>query len=646
MFVVSVFYINNSFEKWFSVKMAGVLKSSLDVTNAYYLSAKKKNYHFAHQVAQEISHGRGLDKKRLPLELNRLLKIYSLDSIEYYPGLFKPRVVVTSKEESIPQVPPVSLEFLEKGVAQRSESSTIHHFGEGNLVRVIVPLEARAGGGALVVSTFVPLSLISKMDDITSAYDDFRDLNPLEYPVKSIYLIILVLMTLVILLCETWFGFYLAKQLSNSLEELGRATLRVAKGDFQLVESKSSSAEINQLIENFNQMTSTLEKSEKEVLMANSNLQQTLETLDEHTRYIEVVLSNVSTGVISVDAKGMITMINSHAAHLLAVKPEDYIGRRVEDVLNRDQIEIFFNLLRNMKEHHATHLQKEIRIDVRGETIPLQMALTLLYDDQKNELGKVLVFDDLSMLMNAQRAAAWREVARRIAHEIKNPLTPIKLSAERLQKKFGSSISDPAFQESTSMIIKQVDELKNMVNEFYSFARLPQLKPILSNLNVSIEEALVLFRTGHKNIQFLLEADESLPNFRFDPDQIKRVITNLISNAISALENQIQGQVRVSTKYDNLLKIVRISVLDNGPGIPGYLRNRIFEPYVTTKKDGSGLGLAIVKRIVEDHNGFIRVFAAEPQGTEIIIEFPVLETAKFDSNETSSAVDSEERSLS
>jgi two-component system nitrogen regulation sensor histidine kinase NtrY len=224
-------------------------------------------------------------------------------------------------------------------------------------------------------------------------------------------------------------------------------------------------------------------------------------------------------------------------------------------------------------------------------------------------------------------------VARRIAHEIKNPLTPIRLSAQRLEKKFGNAIHDPAFSACTSTIIKQVDELKNLVNEFSNFARLPQAKPVLGSLNKSVEEALVLYQTGHKDIKFDLNADATLPEFEFDPEQMKRVIANLTDNSVSAVENgrdeavlgaALEPTVAISTHYDNVLNIVRIEVADNGVGIPEADRGRIFEPYFSTKEHGTGLGLAIVKRIVEDHNGFVRAYANQPRGTKVVIELPLI----------------------
>lgn len=608
MFIISVFYINSSFEKWFSVKTVGVLRSALEVQNAYYFNAKKNNYHFASEAALRV---RALTERPAAVqrELVRLRKQFALDAIEWYPSLFGQRILVTSPEEAVSEIPPVSLEFLQKGVRSQAEASTIHQFGDGNLVRVIIPVQEGANRGAIVVSSFVPLSLISRMNDVSSVYEELRDINPLEYPLKSIYLIILFLMTFVILLAAVWFGFHLAKQLSVPLVRLGQATREVASGNYAPLEVKSGSEEITTLIQSFNQMTRNLETTE-------NSLRETL-------GYLEVVLGYISTGVISVDKNGKITTINRHAADLLKVDPVPLIGRSVRELLTLETFRVFAEMLKTMQENRIESLQREFKVQIQNEEMPLLMTLSILKDEDGHEVGKVLVFDDLTPIQSAQRAAAWTEVARRIAHEIKNPLTPIKLSAERLRKKFGEQITDPAFNDCTTMIIRQVDDMKNLVNEFSQFARLPQSRPIEASLNEAIEDALKLFREAHSHVRFRTQFDQNMPRFRFDPDQIKRVLVNLIDNSVAASLKEPEPQVDIVTSFDPELRLVRLTVADNGEGIPARDRSRIFEPYYSTKESGTGLGLAIVKRIVEDHNGFIRASAHEPRGTKMVIEMPV-----------------------
>jgi two-component system nitrogen regulation sensor histidine kinase NtrY len=249
--------------------------------------------------------------------------------------------------------------------------------------------------------------------------------------------------------------------------------------------------------------------------------------------------------------------------------------------------------------------------------------MTTLKDDNQEFMGTVVVFDDLTELLKAQRMAAWREVARRIAHEIKNPLTPIQLSAQRLRRRyqgrFGSD--DPVFDECTRMIIKQVEELKTLVNEFSSFARMPASNPTPNDLNEVVAEALVLFQEGHRNISFRFTPDRLLPRFNLDHEQIKRVVINLLDNAVAAVEPS--GAVELTTSFNSALQLATLTVSDNGCGIAEEDKPRLFEPYFSTKKSGTGLGLAIVSTIVTDHNGYIRIRDNEPRGTRFIVELPL-----------------------
>lgn len=607
MFVISVFYINSSFDKWFNVKMVSILKSSLDVTNAYYVSSKKKNYHYAHQVAQNLKEI--TNEKELKRKMTLMREIFSLDAVEYYPSLFEDRYLVQDPNQFLTEVPLVSLELLKKGIQQRDEASTIHQYGEGNLVRAIVPFQGEARKGAIVVSSYVPLSLTSKMNDVASAYEEFKEINPLESPLKSIYLINLFLMTFVILLAATWFGFYLAKQLSVPLVQLGRATRRVAGGDYSLLNIKSGSDEINTLVQSFNQMTLTLENS--------------LKNLDQHSRYIEVILKNINAGVISVDQKGIVTTINRRAANLLKIDPNRFIGRAVRDLLTLEYFRTFYELYQALNSHRLESIEKEFVVQVEEEEKPLHINISLLKNEKGESLGVVVVFDDMSPIVNAQRAAAWADVARRIAHEIKNPLTPIRLSAERLERKFGEQVQDTAFKECTGMIIKQTEDLKNLVNEFSQFARLPKAQPIKSSLNDVISSVCRFYQQSHEGVSFVLNLDERLPEFKFDPEQLHRVMVNLVDNSISAVQSRSEPKIILETIYNPEIRLVQIIVSDNGIGIPHKDRNRVFEPYMSTKESGTGLGLAIVKRIIEDHNGFIRAYPNEKQGTKMIIELPV-----------------------
>ena len=281
----------------------------------------------------------------------------------------------------------------------------------------------------------------------------------------------------------------------------------------------------------------------------------------------------------------------------------------------------------NQAENHS--ITRQIKLNVRNETLTLLVKIAILRDEENRYLGMVVVLDDLTQLQKAQRAAAWREVARRIAHEIKNPLTPIQLSAQRLRKRYLNQFAQDGaiFDECTQTIVTQVEELKNLVNEFSSFARMPAANPAPNNLNEIIREAMVLYEEGHKHIRFPFNPDDKIPVFNLDKEQIKRVMVNLLENAVAAVD-AVGGERRMDKLpsrrlLDPFMNLARIEVADNGCGVSPEDKPLLFEPYFSTKASGTGLGLAIVNTIVSDHDGYIRVKDNLPRGTRFIIELPI-----------------------
>lgn len=610
---------NNSFDKWFNSGMKGVLKNSLEVIHQYYTAEKQRNFKAAEQILKMWTPTGG--KKGQEQDLKIYLEMFSLDALEYYPSLFSERVMVLSNNDYVPEIPKASIEFLRKGFGSNAEASTIHQFSEGNLIRVIVPL-AKGKGGALVVSTFVPRSLASDMEGITLTYEKVRESDFLEYPLKSIFFSIILLTTLVIILGATWFGFYLAKQLSNSLELLGRATRRISRGQYEEVQMKSGMLEVHELVRNFNRMVRNLGQSQNAVLLANSDLKVTLDRLHEYAQSMQTILANVSTGIISVDPATTVTTINHRALEMLSLTESEVLTRPLAQVLSDHQYRMFEEMQLHMRKYNLPRMQKSVHMEIRGQTVPIQVTVSTLADEKGKTAGAIYALEDLSLVANAQRAEAWTEVAKRIAHEIKNPLTPIKLSAERLQKKFGPIVQDEAFSSCTRLIIQQTDDLKRLVNEFSQFARMPQLEPRVTNLNLLIEDTLSLYKTAHNEISFDVLLDQELPLFNIDPEQIRRVAMNLLENAIAAVKVRDHRVIQIRTTFDREHEIIRFSVRDNGPGVEENLREQIFEPYYSTKKSGTGLGLAIVKRIVEDHHGVVRAQANLPTGLAVIVELP------------------------
>jgi two-component system nitrogen regulation sensor histidine kinase NtrY len=339
---------------------------------------------------------------------------------------------------------------------------------------------------------------------------------------------------------------------------------------------------------------------------------------------MEFVLANVAAGVVSTDAEGNVLTINKSAQRMLGVSAETIIGRNYHDLLLNEYATIIDRFMSDRTLFKKGYFKKQVRVSIQQKELTLLVSLNVMSDENGNFLGLVAVFEDLSDIEKAQRMAAWREVARRIAHEVKNPLTPIQLSAQRLKKRYEKQIPEndvKVFRDCTEMIVSQVDELKNLVDEFSKFARMPAANPAPSDINTIVSDAMGLYREAHKDVSFVFENSRDVPVFNLDREQIKRMMINLFDNAIEAMDGK--GEIRVSVDYDVSLQTARIKVSDTGRGIPPEHKSRMFEPYFSTKKHGTGLGLSIVNTIVTDHNGFIRVRDNSPVGTVFIIELPV-----------------------
>jgi two-component system nitrogen regulation sensor histidine kinase NtrY len=337
----------------------------------------------------------------------------------------------------------------------------------------------------------------------------------------------------------------------------------------------------------------------------------------------------VGAGVISIGADGRIRTINRSAEKILGIHAGGVLGKVYSEVLQPEHLVLAEELVWAVNQAENRSITRQMKLNVRNETLTLLVKVAILRDEENRYLGMVVVLDDLTQLQKAQRAAAWREVARRIAHEIKNPLTPIQLSAQRLRKRYLNQFAQDGavFDECTQTIITQVEELKNLVNEFSSFARMPAAKPAPNNLNEILHEAMVLYEEGHKNIRFQFHPDDRIPVFNLDKEQIKRVMVNLLENAVAAVGEvpgeSRDGQVTVETRLDPFMNLALVEVADNGCGVSPQDKPLVFEPYFSTKPSGTGLGLAIVNTIISDHDGYIRVKDNVPRGTRFIIEIPI-----------------------
>jgi two-component system nitrogen regulation sensor histidine kinase NtrY len=368
-------------------------------------------------------------------------------------------------------------------------------------------------------------------------------------------------------------------------------------------------------------MASELASSRRKVERSTIELERKHVEVEGRRRYIETILERITTGVVSVDAAGTITTINSAAARLLTLNRQ-IIGQPAFAVFDRIDLQPLAKFVAGAGRAKTEVAAQEIAIAREGQELHLAVAATALVGDSGAPEGVVLVLDDVTPLIRAQKVAAWREVARRLAHEIKNPLTPIQLSAERLRRHFGGAPPQARalVDECTTTIVGEVESLKGLVDEFSQFARMPSPRTVPSDVGQLITDTIALYNGLLTDVNIEQRFAPGVPLVRLDPEQIRRVIINLVDNAIEAMERR--GRIVVETQLDTANTLVRVIVADDGPGIPPAEREKLFLPYYSTKRRGSGLGLAIVRRIIAEHGGTIDVGDNTPRGTRFTIELP------------------------
>ena len=366
-------------------------------------------------------------------------------------------------------------------------------------------------------------------------------------------------------------------------------------------------------------MTRELASGREQIALSGEMLKQQNAELKKSRQYIEIVLKNISAGVISIDNMGTITTINKAAESMLDINSRNILNQNFKTVLRTDYLEIANKIYDQMAQGQET-IEIPLSTTISGTPKHFSINFNTLKDDLNRDIGAVLVFDDVTELEKAQRVAAWREVARRIAHEVKNPLTPIKLSAQRLKRKYGKKINDEIFTNCADTIVEHVDLIKNLVNQFAAFAKFPDANVAQCRIENVVLETIALYREGLKKVDIRSQFAQNIPILKLDHQHMKQAFINLVDNAVHAVNKE--GIILIDVSFDEILKIVRIEIADTGKGISDKEKTRLFEPYFSTKKSGMGLGLAIVNSIISDHNGVIRVQDNKPRGAKFIIELP------------------------
>lgn len=631
LFFVSIQVITASVEFWFNIPVEQSLKHSLSVGKHLYQYAASNNQFLATKIAEEITTHKYLtieDPKKLKDSLQKLRATYEIQAIEVYSPRSERLVLACGPELDGSFFDTISADLIQRELQENDCNTITSKISSGELVKTLCAIQPLTGGeddlgGVVVVSTVITGALTDHLSSISLGFAEYQQLKKLKRPIHITHFITLAIVALLIIFSATWFGFYLARTITIPIQALAEGTHRIANGDLNFTIDKVADDEVGTLVNAFNKMTHDLRIGKEELEHSARELRATNSEAEQKRRYMEIVLKNISAGVISLNANGLITTINKSAEKMLGIKSEKILYKSYKRILNPDLLAVAEEIRQSLENIPGNAIERPLRINLNNRIRTFIIHVTALKDESGRDMGLVLVFDDLTQLERAQRMAAWREVARRIAHEVKNPLTPIKLSAQRIRRKYGSLLQTDGvvFDECIQTIINQVDQIRNLVNEFSTFARMPNVDPRPNNLPEIIQEALALYREGHPRITFETEIGPDIPVLNLDKEQVKRVLINLFDNAIAAIRGK--GTVRVVVSFDSILKIVRVEVIDTGSGISPEDKLKLFEPYFSTKKSGMGLGLSIVNSIITDHKGFIRVRDNYPTGTIFVIELPV-----------------------
>jgi two-component system, NtrC family, nitrogen regulation sensor histidine kinase NtrY len=490
---------------------------------------------------------------------------------------------------------------------------------------------ASSADGNVFVAMPLPPGFAETAQQIQDSQRRYIELARQRKLVRRTYLGFLLLLTVLVLFASTWLALFLSKLVNRPVAAIAAGTEAISKGQLDYRVDIRATDELAELVRSFNTMAEQLESGQRQIERSSRELTNANQELEGRRRYIETILESIPTGVISIEGQRTVTLANAAFSRMFYpdrpefVSPVALVGLSLRDLLPPEVLEDLEPLFRRADRMGMTASNIEILLPHSKLNVAVTIAAL---EDPAEKLGYVLVFEDLSDLLRAQKQAAWREVARRVAHEIKNPLTPIALSAERIHRHLSRGLSpDPASLEiirnCADTINHAVEAVRSLVDEFSVLARFPASNPLPSNLNSLVENALVLFNGRLEGIHVRSQLAPDLPHVMADPEAIKRAIANLVDNAAEALHDSFVKEITISTALVASREAVELSVSDTGHGVSREVKERLFLPYFSTKQRGTGLGLAIVSRIVEDHNGSIRVEENKPVGSRFVIELPV-----------------------
>ena len=627
--------LNRSVDRWFGDPARQVVDNAKEIEESYFKKEEAEVAGIARAVARTLA----LNSQVASNE-TALVELLKLELSQYNLALARlvargRQTTVQSDAASAPKEIIDNLEWAAQQAAQMQEPFTGQVKTADSKSIYILAAVRMTDGDALVVARQFPDDLTRLADSINEQHANFHNLLGKIKRIKTTYVLLLAAVTLLLIFAASWLALYVARSITIPIQALAEATQKVARGDLTHRVDVVAQDELVSLVGSFNRMAAQLQENRLSLERAAEDLSRTNLALDDRRRYIETVLESLSTGVISTDEKNGITTINHAAIDMLGLESKPDLGAPINQVI-REQGESLMALCRRARRSETAQAEIEFH---RADGSALQTATTAIaLKNAEGALdGWVIVIEDLTDLIQAERAAAWSEVARRMAHEIKNPLTPIQLSAERIMRNYNrEKIADEetrferVLNEGTTTIVREVAALQRMVEEFSRFARLPEARPVEASLNDVVRDAVSLYNERLDGIRVDCLLAEDLPALHLDVEQMKRVMVNLIDNAIESLASDPSngGQansiktITIETRYLKASEKARLIVSDTGHGIRPADRDKLFLPKFSTRSRGTGLGLAIVHQIISDHKGRIWVEDNRPRGARFIVELP------------------------
>ncbi len=629
IFVVYYFslqFLSRGIDSWFELEVSQGLKDTRELSRAVLEVREREFLQHAQTVAHSLS---ALPDFQLADSLDRERR--DSTAIEFTVLGPQARIIATSSERPMDSLPvPATDEMMLQLRRGRPYVSLDMDAVGGYVIRAAAPMNDGSGSGRVLIALYpVPLQLSQLADTVQRSYTQYANLVQLRRPLKSTFVLILSFVVLMSLIAAVYGAFFAAQRLVQPVQDLIAGTRAVAKGNYDTRLPLPGRDELGFLVTSFNDMTKRLGRAREET-------RRSQQAVEAERAGLAVILARLSTGVVSLEANLTVRTANQAASAILGVDLEAAIGKPFDESISDSALfSQFLSAIKQRLQPSYSDWREQIELLSESGKRVLMCACTALPNDVGGAAGMVLVFDDITTLLQAQRDAAWGEVARRLAHEIKNPLTPIQLSAERMRRKFlGSMNAQDAqiLERATHTIVAQVDAMKQMVNAFSEYARAPDMHFSPFDLNQLITEVVDLYRVQDSSADLKLRLSKDLPNISADRMRIRQILNNLVTNSLEALEGRVGASIEIETSVaDDGARhgaAVAIVVTDNGPGFQRDLIGTVFDPYVTSKPKGTGLGLAIVKKIVEEHGGRIEADNQRSGGARVRILLPLGDGAR------------------